>query len=235
MSDTPATFKFQIYSHWDDRVLYEDDLDASLAHEPLDIQLGAAVRLAVSARAILIGANLSGANLRDANLRSADLRGVNLRSADLSGADLRGADLCDADLSGAYLRDANLSGANLRGTNLRDAQDAELAMAMTVIIPPEGEVIGWKKCIGPGDEDVLVKVRVPPEARRSNAGGRKCRAEFVDVLEVVGGDYGISKFDGKTEYRVGQRVTCDHWDNNRWDECGGGIHLFITRAEAEAY
>lgn len=74
-------------------------------------------------RAILLGANLCGADLRDADLHCADLRGADLRSADLRGvdlcdADLRGADLCRANLGNADLRGADLRGANLHRANL---------------------------------------------------------------------------------------------------------------------
>jgi len=65
--------------------------------------------------AYLSGADLSGAYLYEANLSGADLYGANLSDADLRGADLRGAYLSDANLSGAYLRGADLYGANLRG------------------------------------------------------------------------------------------------------------------------
>lgn len=119
---------------------------------------------------------------------------------------------------------ADLREADLRGTNLYGTE------ALTVITP-EGSLIGWKKC----RSDVIVKLRIPEEARRSNAAGRKCRAEFADVLEVIGGDVGISQHDGTTEYRVGERVTCDKWCEDRWAECAGGIHFFITRWEAENY
>ena len=54
----------------------------------------------------LVGANLSGANLRSADLYGADLSRADLRSADLSGANLRSADLVYADLYGADLRSA---------------------------------------------------------------------------------------------------------------------------------
>ena len=145
--------------------------------------------------------------------------------ADLSDANLRGANLSDANLSGANLSDANLSSAYLSS-----ARDADLAIAVTRILP-EGDLIGWKKC----RNDVIVKLRIPADARRSHAFGRKCRAEFADVLEVIGSEIGISKHDGKTEYRVGQRVTPDAFDDNWTDECSNGVHFFITRLEAEAY
>ena len=194
----------------------------------------------------LYGANLSGANLYGANLSGANLYGANLYGADLREADLSGANLSEADMSGANLREADLSGANLYGADLREADlygadlyganlsGAENIPALTLaqtLITPEGDIIGWKKC----KNDVIVKLLIPAEAKRHNATGRKCRAQFADVLEVIGSDVGVSWHDGKTEYRVGQRVTCDNWGEDRFDECSGGIHFFITRAEAEDY
>jgi len=177
----------------------------------------------------LKGANLKGANLKGADLTSADLTSANLTSANLYGANLKGADLYSANLTSANLKGANLKGANLYGANLYGAKNAELALAITEILSREGEVYGWKKC----RDGVLVKLRVPPEAKRSNATGRKCRAEFAQVLEVVGAEVGLSKYDGKTAYRVGETVKPDHWNPDRLVECTGGIHFFLTREEAE--
>ena len=125
---------------------------------------------------------------------------------------------------------ANLYGANLSGADLSRAKNAALVIAQTRILP-EGSVIGWKKCSG----GVIVKLCIPAEAKRSHAFGRKCRAEFVDVLEVFNGDVGISQYDGKTEYRVGARVVPDAWSEDWTNECASGIHFFITKEEALAY
>jgi hypothetical protein len=57
----------------------------------------------------------------------------------------------------------------------------------------------------------------------------------VKVLEVFGAELGISCHDGKTEYRKGHIVRCDKWNEDRWTECGGGIHFYLTRVEAEAH
>jgi len=145
------------------------------------------------------------------------------------------ANLSDANLSGAYLSYANLSGANLRGANLsgaylRGAKNAGKAIAKTRILP-QGSIIGWKAASGH-----IVKLRIPEEARRSHAFGRKCRAEFVDVLEIEGAEVVYTNQHGpKTEYRVGQRVTADKWDDDFQNECSNGIHFFITRQEAEEW
>ena len=173
------------------------------------------VEAAVKSRAGLSGAGLYGADLSRADLSRANLSGANLSRANLSGADLSG---------------ANLSGANLSRANLSGAKNAALVVAQTRILP-EGSVIGWKKC----SDGVIVKLCIPAEAKRSHAFGRKCRAEFADVLEVFNGDVGISQYDGKTEYRVGARVVPDAWSEDWKDECASGIHFFVTREEAEAY
>jgi hypothetical protein len=191
------------------------------------IEVGS-LRLAVEA-AVKRDANLYGANLRGADLYGADLRDANLYGANLYGADLYGANLYGADLRGADLYGANLYGADLYGANLYGAKNAALAQAQTAIVPESGTFEGWKQC----RNAVLVHLAIPAEAARSNATGRKCRAAYIDVLEVHGAEEGLSLHDGTTLYRAGERVTCDQWDDNRWNECSGGIHFYLTRIEAE--
>ena len=135
-----------------------------------------------------------------------------------------------ADLHEADLREANLRGANLREADLTNAKLPQFQ------IPQEGELIVYKK-VGPNQ---VVKLRVPAEAKRTaSLVGRKCRAEFVEVLEFVGckgqGRTEVSKHDRKTEYRVGAIVYPDKYDPDIRVECTNGIHFFLTREEAEEY
>ena len=136
-----------------------------------------------------------------------------------------------ANLYGADLYGANLYGANLSRADLSGAKNLSiLAQAQSTILP-EGNLVGWKKC----QNNVIVKLLIPQKAKRSNSTGRKCRAEYVQVLRIYGAKIGISTYDNKTVYRKGATVKCDKWNEECWTECGGGIHFFITRAEAEAY
>jgi len=225
--------KLQIKCWFTGNVLFE--------HEAENNTLQLTVEAAVSAGAYLASANLAGAdlaranltraNLANANLTGANLAGANLARAYLASANLTGANLAGANLANANLTRANLTGANLAGADLARAKNADHAIAQTVLTP-EGALIGWKAC----NRSVLVKLQIPADAKRSNASGRKCRAEFVDVLEVIGAEVGVTDTHGPfTEYSVGARVHCHKWDDNRWNECSGGIHFFITRAEAEAW
>ena len=228
----------EIKSRWDASVLF------SLKTDSLKLCVEAAVKSradlggAALGSANLRGAALGGAALGSADLGSANLGGANLRGAALGGADLGGANLGSANLGSADLRGADLGGTNLGGADLggdalRGALNAELALAQTAILPTDGPLFGWKKC----RENVLVKLFIPSKAKRSHAAGRKCRAEYAKVLAVIGSpdNKGISIYSEKVVYEVGKWVHCDKWNDDRWQECGGGIHFFITKIEAEAY
>lgn len=191
-------------------------------------------------KARLQSANLSGTTMNRANLDGAYLATANLSGANLFQASLVGANLIFANLEAANLRSANLRGAdidsaNLRGAGLQDAKYVpELAIAQTSILP-DGDIVGWKKLRG----GRICKLRIPAEAKRSNATGRKCRAEYAEVLEISAGgrqmSRGTSLHRPNFEYRVGEIVRPDSFSDDRWVECGPGIHFFITRAEAESY
>ena len=211
--------KQEILNRFSGEVIFTAEIECA-ADELPSTKLGLAVKAAVKARANLAGANLAGANLARANLAR-----VNFARANLAGVNFAGVNLAGANLAGANLARANLAGAYLAG-----AKNADFAIAQTRILP-EGDLIGWKKCM----QDVIVKLRIPEAAKRSHAFGRKCRAEYADVVEVIGADVGISKHDSSTEYRVGQRVIPDRFDENWAEDCSSGIHFFITRLEAEAY
>ena len=173
----------------------------------------------------------SGADLRGAYLCEADLRGADLRGADLRGADLCEADLCEAYLRGAYLCGAYLRGANLRGADLRGAKGAYMAC------PTDGSFIGWKKASG-----YIVKLQIPEDARRSSAGGEKCRCDKAYVAEIQNTDGTKadieaihSNRDNNFVYTVGATVEVPDFDDDRWNECAPGIHFFIDRRAAVEY
>ena len=181
-------------------------------------------------------ANLRGANLRRANLCGADLCGANLRranlyGANLCGANLCGADLCGANLCGADLYGADLCGADLCGANLCGAKGAYMAC------PTDGSFIGWKKASG-----YVVKLQIPEDARRSSAGGEKCRCDKAYVAEIQNADGTKadieaihSNHDNNFVYTVGATVEVPNFDDCRWNECAPGIHFFIDRRAAVEY
>ena len=146
----------------------------------------------------------------------ANLRGANLYGAKLRGADLRGADLREADLYGANLRGANLYGANLREADLRGA-DLREAIGTYMACPTDGSFIGWKKA-----SEYIVKLQIPEDARRSSAGGEKCRCDKAYVVEIQNADGTKadietihSTHDANFVYTVGATVEVSDFDGDR--------------------
>ena len=204
----------------------------------------------------LIDINLSGADLRnsdlgDANLMYADLKYADLKYTDLSytnlsDADLRGGDLRGANLMGANLSDTDISDADLRGTNLwdTDLSNTNLKNVKTNIntigynlaCPEEGSFIGYKRASG-----CMVKLLILDDVKRSSATTYKCRCDKAKVLDIENAYTGEkieetkSDYDPKFIYRVGEIITVDDFDDNRWNECSTGIHFFVNKENALNY
>ena len=148
------------------------------------------------------------------------------------------ADLHNADLRSTDLFNADLRGANLRGADLRSAKNVPY---IPMVCPEEGDFIGWKKAEGNKDK-VIVKLRIPSDAKRSSATTRKCRcskAEVIAIYNLDGTEAGEttchSDYDNSFIYEVGKTVEVTNFSEDRWDECATGIHFFINRQEAIDY
>ena len=218
------------------------------------VNLSGAVLIGVDlSYAELSGVNLRGVNLRGADLSYAQLRGVNLIDSDLSGAYLGYSDLATANIYNANLNEANLIYANLRGVNLRGANlngsdivNAELYGAklsgaknipyIPLNCPSDGEFTAWKK-VG----DMLVRLLIPADARRSSSTSLKCRCDKAMVVRITDLDEteeyenAVNMTPIPLTYRVGEMAYPDSYDEDRWNECSHGIHFFINKKDAINY
>ena len=187
------------------------------------------------------------ADLSFANLRSADLSFADLSLANLSSANLRYANLRYANLSSANLRYANLSSADLSSADLRYAKNLDSADLAYWIVPEEGEFIAWKKVYYDTEDkhriDAVLKLAVQKNSKRCcNYSSRKVRVSKVKVLEarsVSGEKLKETKFysghDESFTYTVGKIKTVKEFCDDPNKECAEGIHIFITRKEAEKW
>lgn len=200
--------------------------------------------------ASLWDANLSYANLHEAKLSYAEIVRGNLSYANFRDASFVDACLADSVLTNADFECANLSWADLRNCNLCHANfrycnlwNANLVGAKDVSYiplrcPSDGAFIGWKRV-----KDVLIKLEIPADAKRSSATTRKCRCEKAKVLGFYD-SLGLNELNitelvnnryEKCRYIKGEMVYPDYFDDNRWDECSHGIHFFINKQDAINY
>ena len=139
----------------------------------------------------------------------------------------------EAESFSALVQAAVKTGANLSRANLSRAKVNDGTKLPHFQIP-DGGLRVWKKINGK-----LVTLLIPGEAKRTAClTGRKCRAEYAVVTNIVGGGPVTSNGCGNgvaTVYKEGETVRPDSYDDNPMVQCSHGIHFFLTRAEAEEW
>ena len=143
-----------------------------------------------------------------------------------------------ADLWGANLSGANLLGANLWDANLKNILYNENTAFFAMCCPEEGAFVGFKRC----ENNLIVKLLITEEAKRSSSTTRKCRCSEAKVIEILTTKKKIavarkatSLKDEKFIYEVGKTVSVNNFCEDRWRECAAGIHFFLTFDEAVRY
>lgn len=208
----------------------------------------------------LKGADLSRTSLQRTNLSYADFREATLNDTYIFNSNLAHADFGDASLVGAYLSHSNLTRADLRGANLAwtdlrgcvfdgtDIRDCNFMYSnlrssknipyIPLQCPSDGAFVGWKKV-----NNVLIKLEIPADAKRSSATTNKCRCDKAKVLGFYD-SLGVNELDitelvndeyEECKYVKGEVVYPDFFDEDRWNECGHGIHFFVNKQDAINY
>ncbi len=129
---------------------------------------------------------------------------------------------------------ADLSGVNLSGADL-SMEEWEKLKPFFQIVTEDTKYV-YKKL----QNNIIAYLMIPEKAKRSNAFSRKCRAEYVKVLNLVDENgkevnEGYSQYSGGFKYQKGKIVRPDSFDENWWNECGNGIHFFLTIEEAKQF
>ena len=233
ISNTDLRFANLKYAILNDVNFYKSDLrwanfyTTSLQHTNLSY---ADFRGATLNDAYICDSNLAHADFGDASLVGAYLSHSNLTKADFQGVNLAWADLRDCVFDNTDLRDCNFMYSNLRGS--------KYVPYIPLQCPSDGAFIGWKKV-----NNILIKLEIPEDARRSSATTNKCRCdkakvlgfyntlgtEELDMTELVNDEYEECK------YVKGEMAYPDFFDEDRWNECSHGIHFFVNKQDAINY
>ena len=194
------------------------------------------------------------ANFCNANLKSVFFQNANLYSADFKNADLENANLeytfaeranfYSVNFKNANLENANFWATNLENVNFENTNIKNIDIREAIHIPyipmnlPEKEFIGWKIF----ENGLIAKLKILKDSKCSRATGDKCRCDKALVLEfqnINGHKSQITEYTNYNyticQYKVGEIVYADSWDEYRWNECSHGIHFFLDRETAVNY
>ena len=177
-------------------------------------------------------ANMSSCTALNAFFGGSSLHKTNFSNADLTSADFRGCDLSEADIRGAEMHCSALYRADLSGL-ITDEHTKHFHMRC----PETGPFIGWKVCYGRR----IVQLLIPADARRIQGTWDEIKCEKAKVLTIKSPDFKInydeahSYVDENFVYKRGEMVYAVGYTGNRFEESGGGIHVWLDRESAIAY
>ena len=113
--------------------------------------------------------------------------------------------------------------------------------------------IGYKKCLAYNYKEilkketilgtvrnkdlfVLVELEISDDAKTFTPHEAKSRTEYAKVVKIHGGgSVAYSLFDNSFEYKVGETVNPDRFDEDSNKECSSGIHFFYNKDMAIRY
>ena len=180
----------------------------------------------------LDGADMSFCTTDNAFFGGSSLRGTNLSNAVLCSTDFRG-----CDMSGANICGANMHHAALYRANLTDLKVDECTQYFHMRCPETGPFIGWKVCYG----RKVVQLLIPADARRIQGTWEEIKCEKAKVLTIKSPDFqesfeeAHSYVDENFVYKRGEMVYAKGFTGNRFEESGGGIHVWLDRDAAIKY
>lgn len=203
--------------------------------------------------------------ISDSNLTGTEFSNVSFEHVVFTGDDMRLVDYFDSRLKSVKMNkcvmfesdfvetsfeDVTIYKSNLDDSNVRNSNFNNIRLignsGSLLNCPEEGSFIGFKGLCGKNRRNLLIcKLEIPMDAKRSSAFGRKCRCSKAKVLEILAMDdeynftipveKGFSLHELGFEYKVGEMIYPDSFDDDRWVECSNGIHFFMTKQEAIDY
>ena len=168
------------------------------------------------------------------------MKGISLVKADLQNSDLTGADLSwytvevDDNYCGPNDNFACLASANLCGANLSNVKNLDNAILDNVLIDchtigmeeyfPSGAFIAYTK-IGAK----IIVLEIPADAKRVLGKKYKHCCNKAKVLRIENLSGSISSKTKIKNFEVGEIVSVENFDDDRWNQDGEGITFYMSK------
>ncbi len=211
------------------------------------------------------GCNFGGMDLKNVvfntcDLRNADFSGCNLSGARFYNVNLEGAKFAGANLQGCEFRACKLTEViNPKGDDYIPEFVADNKYRVYVIsryvncgnpvytlwgifnsIDTNGKELTVFKAVHiDTNKNAIAKLLIPKDANRITVDNDKCRSDKAYVLGIYDAErtYDVARsiYDIKTQYKVGEMVYADSFDDDINESCSHGIHFFLTEEEAMSF
>jgi len=203
---------------------------------------------------MLMDANFDKANAEDCEFSYCQCVGAKFINANLVRSEFTLCGMQAADFDGADVEMARFNSCCVTGCEFATALNMDKmswnlgTTDLHSVCPKNGSFVGYKKAVlldnrGIFEGHCIVKLEIPDDAKRSNATTRKCRCDKAKVLgfydydgnELPDSTLVVSMFDNDFEYKYGEIMEVDDFDDCAMKQCAAGIHFFMTFEEAVGY
>ncbi len=182
------------------------------------------------------------------SMKNIDFRKTIINSCQFTDCEINRSDFFSSYIRSTEIHDCDFTGCDFSETTFWNMYSncQDMMPFVPLKCPETGSFIGYKKALVDMNLDgeytwVIVKLRIPEDAKRTSGFSRKCRCSKAEVLEITkpNGEHvnrpAFSIYNHVFTYKVGDIITEEKFCEDRYCECAKGIHLFITRKEAENY
>ena len=181
------------------------------------------------------------------NIQGSNFFDTNLHLVDFSYSEIESSSFYRALLIGANFKHSRIDYTTTFSEASVEEQSDEYTMApVSIACPEEGSFIGFKVGLKYNNDDgfvdnVLIKLEIPADAKRSSCTSKKCRCDKVKVLDIIDISSNehlkeaVSLYDRTFKYRTDETIQISDFDDNRWHECSYGIHFFLSKDDAIRY
>ena len=128
------------------------------------------------------------------------------------------------NLKGANLKGANLTCANLQGAILEDIETDYQTIGLDPVCPMEGSFIAYKWV-----DNRCIVLEIPADAKRVSGTTSKCRCDKAKVLRIENLNGTLAEENEVKEFKLGEIVSVENFDEDRWNIDGEGITFFISK------
>ena len=198
--------------------------------------------------ACFVEAMFNGTVFNNCSMNNTDFRLTGISSCGFKDCGMRKSVFYNSYIRSTQIHDCDFTGCDFRDTVFWNmcSNCQDMMPFVPLNCPETGSFIGYKKALVDMNLDgeytwVIVKLRIPEDAKRTSGFSRKCRCSKAEVLEITkpsGAQVNrpaFSMYDYNFTYKVGAVITEEKFCEDRYRECAKGIHFFMTRKEAENY